>query len=293
MMKPWHFWLISVLILVVLFLYDQNNRIVVSKHRVKDFKIPNAFNGFKILHISDLHNKSFGKNQSVLLRIIHKLNPDIILITGDLIDRRRTDFKPVLHLLDGITQYPVYFVPGNHEAWSKHYVQLRELLLSKSVILLENEFQTLLRDEQSIMLYGLKDPGFYKQKDEKTSSRLILQATLEKWKPQGFSVLLSHRPEYFDLYAEHHMNITFSGHAHGGQIRFPFIGAIMAPHQGFFPKYSAGMYQMKISKLCLSRGLGNSLFPFRIFNHPELILVTLETNHSNDDSMKYSTNSLF
>ena len=282
-MKLWHFWLIGVLILVVLFLYEQNNRIQVSRHHVKEAKIPNAFSGFKILHISDLHNKSFGKDQSTLLRIILKLNPDIILITGDLIDRRRTDFKPVICLLDGISQYPVYFVPGNHEAWSKHYAQFRELLLSKAVLLLENEFQTLLKDEQSITLYGLKDPGFYKQRDEITSSRLILQATLEKWKPQAFSILLSHRPEYFDLYAEQHMNITFSGHAHGGQIRFPFVGAIMAPHQGFFPKYSAGMYQMNTSKLFLSRGLGNSLFPFRIFNHPELILVTLETNHSHDD----------
>jgi predicted MPP superfamily phosphohydrolase len=282
-MKPWYFWLISLLILVVMFLYDQNNRIQVSRHHVKDAKIPSAFNGFKILHISDLHNKSFGKNQSVLLRIIFKLNPDIILITGDLIDRRRTDFKPVLHLLEGISQYPVYFAPGNHEAWSKQYVQLRELLLSKAVLLLENECQTLLRDEQSITLYGLKDPGFYKQRDAITSSRLILQATLDKWKPQAFSVLLSHRPEYFDLYTEHHMDITFSGHAHGGQIRFPFIGAIMAPHQGFFPKYSAGMYQTNMSKLFLSRGLGNSLFPFRIFNHPELIFVTLENYQLCDD----------
>lgn len=281
-MKLEYLWILVVLIFIIVFLYDQNNRIQVSRYRVNHAKIPNAFSGFKILHISDLHNKSFGKNQSTLLRIILKINPDVIIITGDLIDRRRTDFEPIQHLLEGITQYPVYFVPGNHEAWSKHYVQLRELLLSKGVMLLENESQTLLRDEQSITLYGLKDPGFYKQKDEKTSSRLILESTLEKWKPQGFSVLLSHRPEYFDVYAKHQMDMTFSGHAHGGQIRFPFVGAIMAPHQGFFPKYSAGMYQIKESKLFLSRGLGNSLFPFRIFNHPELIFVTLEYNQLSD-----------
>jgi hypothetical protein len=281
-LKLEYLWILVVLIFIIVFLYDQNNRIQVSRHRVNHAKIPNAFSGYKILHISDLHNKSFGKNQSTLLRIILKINPDVIIITGDLIDRRRTDFEPIQHLLEGITQYPVYFVPGNHEAWSKHYVQLRELLLSKGVMLLENESQTLLRDEQSITLYGLKDPGFYKQKDEKTSSRLILEASLEKWKPQGFSVLLSHRPEYFDVYAKHQMDMTFSGHAHGGQIRFPFVGAIMAPHQGFFPKYSAGMYQIKESKLFLSRGLGNSLFPFRIFNHPELIFVTLEYNQLRD-----------
>ena len=281
-MKPWHFWLIGLLIFVVLFLYEQNNRIVISKHRVKDKKVPSAFNGFKILHLSDLHNKSFGKNQVFLLNKIRKLNPDIILITGDLIDRRRTDFEPVLHLLKGLHSIPVYYVPGNHEAWSDCYAQLKDILISHEIVVLENEERCIVRDHQRLYLYGLKDPGFYNKDDHKLKSRDQLDAHLQAWKPEGFSILLSHRPEYFDVYASHAIDITFSGHAHGGQIRFPFIGAILAPHQGFFPKYSAGMYQINTSRLFLSRGLGNSLFPFRIFNHPELILVSLESNCSND-----------
>ena len=281
-MKPWHFWLIGLLIFVVLFLCDQNNRIVISKHRVKDKKVPSAFNGFKILHLSDLHNKSFGKNQVFLLNKIRKLNPDIILITGDLIDRRRTDFEPVLHLLKGLHSIPVYYVPGNHEAWSDCYAQLKDILISHEIVVLENEERCIVRDHQRLYLYGLKDPGFYSKDDHKLKSRDQLHAQLEAWKPEGFSILLSHRPEYFDVYASHAIDISFSGHAHGGQIRFPFIGAILAPHQGFFPKYSAGMYQINTSRLILSRGLGNSLFPFRIFNHPELILVSLESKCSND-----------
>ena len=277
-MKPWHFWLIGLLIFVVLFLYEQNNRIVISKHRVKDKKVPSAFNGFKILHLSDLHNKSFGKNQVLLLNKIRKLNPDIILITGDLIDRRRTDFEPVLHLLKGLHSIPVYYVPGNHEAWSDCYAQLKDILISHELVVLENEERCIVRDHQRLYLYGLKDPGFYNKDDHKLKSRDQLHAQLEAWKPEGFSILLSHRPEYFDVYASHAIDISFSGHAHGGQIRFPFIGAIVAPHQGFFPKYSAGMYQINTSRLFLSRGLGNSLFPFRIFNQPELILVSLESN---------------
>ena len=282
-MKPWHFWLIGLLILVVLFLYDQNNRIVISKHRVKDKKVPSAFNGFKILQLSDLHNKSFGKNQVFLLNKIRKLNPDIILITGDLIDRRRTDFEPVLHLLKGLHSIPVYYVPGNHEAWSDCYAQLKDILISHELVVLENEERYIVRDDQKLYLYGLKDPGFYNKDDHKLKSRDQLEAHLQTWKPEGFSILLSHRPEYFDVYASHATDISFSGHAHGGQIRFPFIGAILAPHQGFFPKYSAGMYQINTSQLFLSRGLGNSLFPFRIFNQPELILVSLESNFSHDD----------
>ena len=282
-MKPWHFWLIGLLIFVVLFLYEQNNRIVISKHRVKDKKVPSAFNGFKILHLSDLHNKSFGKNQVFLLNKIRKLNPDIILITGDLIDRRRTDFEPVLHLLKGLHSIPVYYVPGNHEAWSDCYAQLKDILISHKLVVLENEERCIVRDHQRLYLYGLKDPGFYNKDDHKLKSRDQLDAHLQAWKPEGFSILLSHRPEYFDVYASHAIDISFSGHAHGGQIRFPFIGAILAPHQGFFPKYSAGMYQINTSRLILSRGLGNSLFPFRIFNHPELILVSLESKCTHDD----------
>ena len=132
------------------------------------------------------------------------------------------------------------------------------------------------------ILKKIPTDGFYNKDDHKLKSRDQLDAHLQAWKPEGFSILLSHRPEYFDVYASHAIDISFSGHVHGGQIRFPFIGAILAPHQGFFPKYSTGMYQINTSRLFLSRGLGNSLFPFRIFNHPELILVSLESNCSND-----------
>ena len=280
-MKPWQFWLIIVLGFLIWFLYDQNNRIVISRYKVKSHRLPSSFNGFSVLHISDLHNKSFGKHQRSLLKKIHKLKADIIVITGDLIDRRRTSFEPVLSLLEGITQYPVYFVPGNHEAWSSQYGQLKEHLLSKGVRVLENEEVFLRKNDQHVSLYGLKDPGFYKKVDHKLKSRDLLRANLKDFKPDGFAILLSHRPEYFDVYAAQGIDISLCGHTHGGQVRLPFLGAILAPHQGFFPKYSAGMYQIDSSKLFLSRGLGNSLFPFRIFNHPELIFVTLLMDHQN------------
>lgn len=279
-METWHFTSIVTFAILVWFLHDQNNRIVISRHAVKSNKLPSAFHGFKILHISDLHNKSFGKHQKNLLKKIHPLNVDIIVITGDLIDRRRTAFEPVLDLLEGLRHLPVYFVPGNHEAWSSHYGQLKEHLYNKGVHVLENEALTLTRDNKHVFLYGLKDPGFYTKDDHGLKRSDRLHSTLKHWNPKGFSILLSHRPEYFDVYASLGIDVSLSGHAHGGQIRFPFIGAILAPHQGFFPKYSAGMYQMNPSKLFLSRGLGNSLFPFRIFNQPELILLTLE--HVND-----------
>ena len=264
--------------LLAYFLYDQNNRISHTKITIKSVQLPSEFDGFKILHISDLHNKSFGKNQTRLIKKVEAIKPDIIVITGDLIDRRRTAFKPVADLLEGLRDFPIYFVPGNHEAWSSRYAELKALLINKGVFVLENEAQSISRNGQFINLYGLKDPGFYINKDNKVTHRELIQSNLDQWKPSSFSILLSHRPEYFDLYAQHKIDLSLSGHAHGGQIRLPFLGAIIAPNQGFFPKYSAGIYKNGTSSLYVSRGLGNSLFPFRIFNRPELISIVLKLN---------------
>lgn len=273
--------LVTVLVIVVgfVFLFDQNNRIVHTKVIIRSAKIPTSFDDYKILQISDLHNKNFGKNQAILLKRIKSINPDIIVITGDLIDRRRFDLKPVEDLLKGLKDTPVYFVPGNHEAWSSRYAELKTLLNSEGVFVLENEASIITRNEQFIDLYGLKDPGFYVNKDIKVIHRDEINANLSLWKPQSFSILLSHRPEYFDLYARHKIDLSLSGHAHGGQIRIPFVGAVIAPNQGFFPKYSSGHYHNGTSSLFVSRGLGNSSFPFRIFNQPELVLLTLKANH--------------
>lgn len=278
-MNPVVIGLLGIIASLVFFIYDQNNRIAHTKIIIKSARLPSAFDGFKILHISDLHNKSFGKNQAALIKKIETIKPDIIVITGDLIDRRRTAFKPVEDLLEGLKPIPIYFVPGNHEAWSSQYAELKALLIDKGVFVLENEAQSISRNDSFIDLYGLKDPGFNINKDNKVTHRELIHSSLEQWKPQSFSILLSHRPEYFNLYAQHKIDLSLSGHAHGGQIRLPYLGALIAPNQGFFPKFSSGLYTKGSSSLFVSRGLGNSLFPFRLFNRPELISIMLRLNH--------------
>ncbi len=266
-------------IVLIVFFFWQNNSILVSNHSYKSDKLPQDFNGFKILHISDFHNKSFGKNQAYILNKIKGLSPDIIVITGDLVDRRRFDLDTSLIFVEGaLSLAPIYYVPGNHEAWSGKYDLVSRELKNLGVYVLENEKLQVTKGTSSIEILGLMDPGFHKSSYiDKADAFVPLKNSLALLRDDKvFQVLLSHRPELLDLYSEANIDIIFAGHAHGGQFRLPFIGGLVAPDQGFFPKYTEGSHIKGNSTLYISRGLGNSIVPIRIFNRPELILLTFE-----------------
>lgn len=273
-------WIVSLLILLAIvscFLYWQNNSIVVSEHKYYSEKIPNAFENAKILHISDFHNKRFGKNQDNIVKKVKNESPTAIVITGDLIDRRRFDLKVAMLLIDQIVKIaPVYYVTGNHEAWSGKYEQVRFKLIEAGVIFIADEVATLNIGEDSINIFGIQENMESKGGLSK-SSESALKAYSKARNINNFTILLAHRPELFKLYQEYAVEIVFSGHAHGGQIRLPFLGGVFAPDQGLFPKYHGGKYIENGVTLFLSRGMGNSLFPLRIFNRPEIIVVNL--NH--------------
>lgn len=250
------------------FLYWQNNAITMTQI-VHTHKVPEAFHGYKILHISDLQNKLFGANQNTLIYKAECAAPDMIVITGDLIDRNRTDLDAAMDLIRGIVKLaPVYYVSGNHEHQSGEYDTLVELLVSEGVTVLDNGKSVIERGGETITLMGLADKSvnpYY--------SRVL--DMLCKGNESTFTMLLSHRPELFEEYAAKGISLVFSGHAHGGQIRLPKIGGLFAPHQGFFPTYTSGAYTKDDTTMVVSRGLGNSTFPFRIFNRPELLVITL------------------
>lgn len=200
-------------------------------------------------------------------------DPDIILITGDIIDSGDPDIEAAMDYVDTAVQIaPVYFVAGNHESRSGLYTVLSERLIAAGVILLDNQSVYLEKGDEQIAITGIQDPDFFKS----DSAFIDTLATLEN--PDCFSILLSHRPEMMEQYAEDGYDLVFAGHAHGGQIRFPFMSGIYAPDQGFFPEYSSGMYTVEDTSMIVSRGLGNSIIPLRIFNQPELVLVTLTSN---------------
>ncbi len=277
-----HRWgkIITTLILLMLaFCYWQNNSIVVSSHFYSNERIPSQFDGFKIVHISDLHNKKFGESQRRLLNKIEKANPDIIVITGDLIDRRRYNLEIAMEFINGAIKIaPIYYVPGNHEAWSGKYEHIRENLNMAGVNVLEDTSLNLQKGDEAISIIGVRDPDFLTSSYMQGTEVSSLEETLKEYsKEDSFKILLSHRPELINLYSKYNLNLVFTGHAHGGQFRIPFVGGLVAPDQGFFPKYTSGCAKEGDTSMYISRGLGNSIVPIRIFNRPEIVLVTLST----------------
>ncbi|TFE02352.1 metallophosphoesterase [Jeotgalibacillus salarius] len=268
-------WLLLLIVIsfLIFYLYDQNNTLTKSSYTVSSDKISDSFDDFKILHLSDLHNKSFGQNQQKLVDEVKESEPDIIVITGDIIDERRYDEEPALTLAEEMVQLaPVYYVSGNHEMRSGKYDRLRSKLIDIGVNVLTNETTTFSFNDASIQIAGIEDPS----PSNANTTAINLQQTFIEAESEQFTVLLAHRPEWFSLYRDYQPDLILSGHAHGGQIRLPFFGALIAPNQGLFPEYTSGVHEEDESTLIISRGLGNSLFPFRINNHPEVVEIILQ-----------------
>jgi len=269
--------LIATLVGCSIFLYLQNNLISITEVKITSSKIPSSFKGYKILQISDLHNKKFGDNQDVLIQKIKSIDPDIIAITGDLIDSKSCDAEVSMQLIREIVKkYPVYFVTGNHEQWSGKYNNLEKELKKYDVNVLRNEHVGIRKGEQEINLLGIDDPEFVTGNRDEGNIIIdeIKKAKIEM-QPDKYNVLLSHRPEFIKEYTNERLDLVLSGHAHGGQVRLPFIGGLVAPNQGVLPKYTAGLYVEQNTSMVVSRGLGNSIIPQRILNRPEIVVVQL------------------
>ena len=274
------FSILFICLFLLAFLIWGNNALEITKISYYNKKIPNSFEGFTIVQISDLHNKQFGNNQINLLNEVKNLNPDIIVITGDLIDSSHTNIRSAMDFAaSAVSICPVYYVTGNHEAWSSDYNQLKMELERASVIIMDNQKIQISKDNSTIDLYGISDPDFNPNPSSSYETKGISASNLETLSiddnNQTFKILLSHRPELLDVYAEFGVDLVFSGHAHGGQVRLPFIGGLVAPNQGLFPQYTSGSYFSGNTTMIVSRGLGNSIIPLRIFNRPEMIALTL------------------
>lgn len=248
-----------------------NRRLTLSEYTVDSgAPVTSFFSGFRVTHISDLHNASFGKDNSRLIAFIKNTNPDIIAITGDLVDSRKADIAVALGFIQSIsTIAPVYYVTGNHEArLISKYPTLMEDIQNAGATVLNNQSITFEKDGRSIVIAGLSDPAIGLYGDVDT----VLSSLIPK---EGYTLLLSHRPELMESYTKAGANLVLSGHAHGGQFRLPFLGGMFAPGQGFFPKYDSGMYELKETKMIVSRGIGNSLFPLRINNPPDVVSIVI------------------
>ena len=282
-MKKWNkkHWLCSIAISLVVIsacILLGNTKLEITEYYVTSSRLPDSFDGFEIAQISDLHNAEFGDANEDLLRLLSQIKPDMIVLTGDLIDSRQTDMDIALDFASKAVQVaPVYYVTGNHEARVPEYEQLKTGLTDLGVTVLENQKVQITKDGESITLMGIQDPSFrtdYLFGDAESVSRQAITSLQNE--SDGFTVLLSHRPELFNLYVDTGVDMVFSGHAHGGQFRLPFVGGLVAPNQGFFPKYDAGQFSEENTTMIVSSGVGNSLIPFRINNPPELVVVELK-----------------
>lgn len=248
----------------------------VTRYTVTSNRLPHSFDGYKIAVVSDLHNAQFGNNNSQLVEKIKKEYPDIIAITGDLVDSNRTDIEIAIQLVSQLTEIaPCYYVTGNHEAWIKEqYMELEKGLIAEDVVILHDNVIQLTNDSEAIQIAGLDDPDF-------TDSDTYIQESMLQTRISNMSlsneycILLSHRPETFEAYVSEEVDLVLSGHAHGGQFRVPFIGGIIAPNQGLFPEFDAGKYIKNNTIMIVSRGIGNSIIPIRFNNRPEIVIVEL------------------
>ena len=275
-------WLIILTIVFVagLWILWGNTTIKTTTITLHDDNLPTAFDGFKIAQISDLHNAEFGNNHSTLLNILKTEQPDIIAITGDFVDANHTDIDTAVSFAQQAVQIaPCYYVTGNHEAWlGAEYTRLEEQLKACGVTVLRNESVVMEKGPQSIELIGIDDPDFSNTDSLFDLSAGIISSEIQTARQSdNYTVLLSHRPEVFDTYVEQRINLALCGHAHGGQFRLPFIGGVVAPNQGLFPKYDAGVYHDGATTMVVSRGIGNSIIPVRINNRPEVVVVSLHT----------------
>lgn len=236
-----------------------------------------GLDGYKIVQIADLHSADLEKE---LEQALEQLQPNLIVMTGDLVNREDRDFTKALATAALAVRFaPTYFVRGNHEVDNPDYARLRQGLEEAGVTILEDESVVLEYHGASLDLVGVKDVTAYPSSRakaieamEETAKELFVDGT--------YHVLLSHRPSLLEAYAASGADLVFSGHAHGGQVRLPVIGAVFAPDQGLWPQVTAGVHAAGQAQVVVSRGLGNGTpFP-RLWNGPELVSVTLRARES-------------
>ena len=277
------------------FIISQNKTFDLTGYKYTSNKFPEEFDKFRIVHLSDIHNRLQGYLADDVIKIITRNRPDIIIITGDYYDAHEMIYDNSFALMKRLADIcPVYYVSGNHEELTPDIRdEFFEGVKKSGVRFLDNETETITRNGKSISLIGVRDYMSYAESREvidRAFEKLLdfpdeekmlngftdMLGKLTSEAECDFKILLSHRPELFEEYVNENINLVFSGHAHGGQFRIPFIGGLFAPNQGTFPKYAEGCHEKNNTVLIISRGIGNSSFPLRLNNHPEIIVTEFE-----------------
>lgn len=265
--------LLALFALAAGFVYWQNFTLQVETVELFFESLPPQFDGLRVAELSDLHGRSFGKNNVRLLRTLQKARPDMICICGDLFDEK-TDLTMLEPLLSGLTDIaPVYYVTGNHEWQVKNLREILQKMRAWGVTVLENEERVLSRGGAEMVVAGVHDPcGPY---DMKTPAALVRE--LRSAQGNDFILMLSHRNDELTMWSQLGVQLVLSGHCHGGVVRLPFVGGVFGTRRELFPEYDAGVYRQDGTTLFVSRGLGYTNVHFRLFNRPHVPIMILRS----------------
>ncbi|MEN9406365.1 MAG: hypothetical protein RLZ12_649 [Bacillota bacterium] len=296
------------------FFFNEQQELDLTCISIVDQKLPASFNNTRIVLLSDLHENIFGTHNKDLIELVQMQKPDYIFCTGDFLDNNPQISIELLQKLDAYA--PVYFVPGNHECKSQLYAEFAKTLTAHNIYVFKNNCIYVKKGREKIVLAGVEDPKFKKgvatepRAPKDLSARLIglgkdvykltkntlgnlfytdyilykkkqllrgeIEQALPREKEHLYTILLSHRPEQLPLYKKYPIDLVCSGHVHGGLIRLPGLGGLVSYNEGFFPRYTEGLYQQDKTKMVVSRGLGSAGKAFRVNNNPEVVVLTLK-----------------
>lgn len=271
--------ILLMIVIVWVMLYD-SSRFVVVPYEIRDRRICGHY---RVVFLSDLHNKQFGKNNSQLLEAIEEIRPDAVLIGGDMINGKPGEkLDRAVNLLRKLKEkYPVYYANGNHEHRIKLYPETygdeaeryAAALAEIGIVPMVNTHVQL--PGINLVIYGSEiDKYFYKRFITPDMEPEYLPGLLGSPDPEAYTVLLAHNPDYFPHYARWGADLVLSGHIHGGIVRIPLWGkGLLSPNVRFFPKYDGGVFHEGDCTMILSRGLGIHTIPFRLFNPAEVIVI--------------------
>lgn len=265
-------------LMIALFCFWQNNVLEVTHYTFSSSRVSARLDGYRIVQISDLHNKNFGRKQQHLINKIKELQPDMIVVTGDIVDSNHTNIDVAITFLEeAVNLAPCYYITGNHELWLDDtlYEKLINQIKNTGTTILDNEVVEInhnekddtVEDTTDFVMIGLDDGSLLGNTLHELSKDI---------NTQKFVLLLAHEPQNMSFYSKENVDLILSGHAHGGQFRLPGIGGMIAPDQGLFPEYTEGLHVKNDVSMIISRGLGNSIIPLRILNRPEIVCVELK-----------------
>lgn len=252
---------------------DSNFRLVTEEHRIVSERFPEALSGLRIVQLSDVHNTEYGRDNNAFIEAVRAAKPDMIAITGDLIDGedREKEEAFVRRLIPRLCEIaPVYYVSGNHD-WASGWARsLFDIIREAGGTVLRNQYVIIGEGDASFVLAGCDDPNALR--DMKSPQEVV--ENIKKREGDKYVLMLYHRPEKLDMWAETGVDAVLSGHAHGGMIRLPFTDGLIAPGQGYFPKYTNGLYEKGGTVELVSRGTGGP--KWRFFNNPEIVVAIFE-----------------